>query len=400
MNHLFLKRQSILHLFQKMSTNEQKAPRITVSIVIQAVLGVVFIGIGYFLSTKLFSGDFSGYGIFYAMFVIVILISAGTYLFFRGSVGVLLQLIRTKKDGHVSITNVFSITTILFRIKSSAHLLTIITLLSTLAITLTSIAYISYHSAEEKVREMVPHDFSVFTGEDAEQFTNELTKQKIAYTDNHIPVSHAFFDIREALVPGTYDNIDLNEQPELLLKVIQDPSGILEEDEVILTKPEDLLEQMLVFKDSGQITLFNKNNDEDLTLLEVKQESVLPSRLSEGFPVVIVHEALFDNIQSKETSTRDNEFPLYIGIDLKKNSQMKEANNIFHSFGLNKWKGIWTGFESQVDIRSAQLQGMGLLTFITGFLGLTFLITSGCILYFRQMNESDEEKRALKLYEN
>ncbi len=30
--------------------------------------------------------------------------------------------------------------------------------------------------------------------------------------------------------------------------------------------------------------------------------------------------------------------------------------------------------------------------FIVGFLGLTFLITSGCILYFKQLDESEEEK--------
>lgn len=35
---------------------------------------------------------------------------------------------------------------------------------------------------------------------------------------------------------------------------------------------------------------------------------------------------------------------------------------------------------------------MGLIMFIVGFLGLTFLITSGCILYFKQMNEGEEEK--------
>lgn len=35
---------------------------------------------------------------------------------------------------------------------------------------------------------------------------------------------------------------------------------------------------------------------------------------------------------------------------------------------------------------------MGLIMFIVGFLGLTFLITSGCILYFKQMDESESEK--------
>lgn len=35
---------------------------------------------------------------------------------------------------------------------------------------------------------------------------------------------------------------------------------------------------------------------------------------------------------------------------------------------------------------------MGLAMFLVGFFGLTFLITSGCILYFKQMDESEEEK--------
>lgn len=35
---------------------------------------------------------------------------------------------------------------------------------------------------------------------------------------------------------------------------------------------------------------------------------------------------------------------------------------------------------------------MGLAMFIVGFLGLTFLITSGCILYFKQMDESEDER--------
>ena len=34
---------------------------------------------------------------------------------------------------------------------------------------------------------------------------------------------------------------------------------------------------------------------------------------------------------------------------------------------------------------------MGLVMFIVAFLGLTFLITSGCILYFKQMDEGEDE---------
>ncbi|GAE94788.1 bacitracin export permease protein BceB [Gracilibacillus boraciitolerans JCM 21714] len=40
---------------------------------------------------------------------------------------------------------------------------------------------------------------------------------------------------------------------------------------------------------------------------------------------------------------------------------------------------------------------MGTTMFSVGFLGLTFLITSGCILYFKQVEEGDEEQPNYKI---
>ena len=40
------------------------------------------------------------------------------------------------------------------------------------------------------------------------------------------------------------------------------------------------------------------------------------------------------------------------------------------------------------------MQFTGLLIFIAGFLGLVFLISTGSILYFKQMTEADQEKRS------
>ena len=48
--------------------------------------------------------------------------------------------------------------------------------------------------------------------------------------------------------------------------------------------------------------------------------------------------------------------------------------------------------DSRLEMFNSSKKNMGLIMFIVGFLGLTFLITSGCILYFKQMDESEEEK--------
>lgn len=47
---------------------------------------------------------------------------------------------------------------------------------------------------------------------------------------------------------------------------------------------------------------------------------------------------------------------------------------------------------SQLASAQQQKQTIGLMMFVVGFLGLSFLVTSGCILYFKQMNESEEEQ--------
>ena len=48
-------------------------------------------------------------------------------------------------------------------------------------------------------------------------------------------------------------------------------------------------------------------------------------------------------------------------------------------------------FQSMQLLKTRNMM-MGLVMFIVGFLGLTFLITSGCILYFKQMDEGEEER--------
>ena len=40
------------------------------------------------------------------------------------------------------------------------------------------------------------------------------------------------------------------------------------------------------------------------------------------------------------------------------------------------------------------MKGNGLLIFIAGFLGLVFLISTGSILYFKQMTEAEQEKQS------
>src|SRR5699024_2584106 len=134
MNGLYLRKQNILTLFQKEDAVEGNNKPISVWTVVLGVLGLIFMGGGYVLASKLFSGDYSGNTLFIVMFAIVFLLSVGTYFFFKGSIASIFHFIRHRQNGHVSVHTVLSVSTIMFRMKSHAFLLTVITLLSTVAI--------------------------------------------------------------------------------------------------------------------------------------------------------------------------------------------------------------------------------------------------------------------------
>lgn len=395
MNYAFIRRQNIISLFHASSTTEEQTQNISVLTIISGIIGTCLLIFGYVLSSRLFSGDFAGNSLFYAMFAILASIIIGTYLFYKNSIRLFLHINRKRKDGYLSLDNVLSLSAIMFRMKSNAFLLTVITIISATAIALSSLSYIAYHSAEKTVEQMIPNHFSIFETKEAKVFTAKLAENKIAYTVNKIPVLSTYVDVTEALVPGSYDNLDISEDPRLALKVISNRSIDhikVSIDEAVLTKPADALEAMLDFKDIGNVTLIGKEHLTTMHYIDMEEESVLPTRLTDGFPVVIVHEKVYEQLANDADTSIQNEFPLYIGIDIQQASRLNEANDIFHELELNKWTGKWVGFESQLEIIAFQKQGMGLTIFVAGFLGLVFLITSGCILYFKQIDESEEEK--------
>ena len=79
---------------------------------------------------------------------------------------------------------------------------------------------------------------------------------------------------------------------------------------------------------------------------------------------------------------------MYIGIDITDPDNLERANDIFMEMKVDDQPG----YVSLLNDIAVQKSNMGLIMFIVAFLGLTFLITSGCILYFKQMGEGEEEK--------
>ena len=78
---------------------------------------------------------------------------------------------------------------------------------------------------------------------------------------------------------------------------------------------------------------------------------------------------------------------IILALILRTMTNQEQANEVFKKTVSDKTQSL-----SRLDDANNLKQIYGLIMFIVGFLGLTFLITSGCILYFKQMDESEEEK--------
>ncbi|MFN2744860.1 MULTISPECIES: FtsX-like permease family protein [Bacillus] len=389
MNYAFIKKQSILSLFKAASSTEDQVKRISVFQMIIGLMGIVFILSGYYISTELFGGKFKTINeLFYAMSLILGSVMIGTYLFYKGSVSFVSNIIRKSKGGYLNVYEVLSLSSIMFRMKSNALLLTIITAVSALAISLLSLCYIAYYSVEKVAEQSVAADFAMTSQKDAKRFAGLLDENGISYSKEEIHVLQASFNLEQVLegdpedMAGDPRNLSLPVVSDQEINGIDIPKG-----DVILSGYNDLLQTMMVFKDSGTIQVKSRQETASLNFVGIRKEFLLSYEFtSGGLPAVVVDDALFQRLNDNKDPNLQQEPSLFIGINLKNEDQLQQANKLFAKVNQSD------RHLSLLDERTSQKAIYGLFMFIVGFLGLTFLITSGCILYFKQMDESEDEK--------
>lgn len=392
MNALFIRSQRILHLFHKGSKSEEKVRRVSIIEMIIGVIGIAAIVFGYYLSTQLFSGGFNDTNeLFTVMILILALVIVGTYLFYKGSVSFIFNIIRKKSNGYLSINKVLSLSSIMFRMKSNSFLLMIITTVSALAIGLLSLSYISYYSAEKNAEQMLPHHFSIPDEEDSERFIGELNEANIEYEKSVLPFHSVYVDLSTIVEFKNEEQEHINLKNSTMVVVGDEVvEGVdVERNETIFENYSKALDQFMSIKDTGEISIKGKNNTVDLNLIGTRENYILPSLLTlGGFTVAVVDQEIYNELEADIDEEIQQEHSLYIGIDIKKKDEVEQADQIFQDLGFLEP----FGYGSQLYLSKANKIMMGLTMFLVGFLGLTFLITSGCILYFKQMGESEEEK--------
>ncbi|MCM3758588.1 FtsX-like permease family protein [Sporosarcina aquimarina] len=379
-----VKRSTLLELFKVDQSGERiKKPKTIVSTIF-GILGILLIGFGYWLSGHMLNSL-----LFFNMIVVLVSVILGTYLLFRVTIGWMLYQIRSSKKGHLGLSNSLSLAPLMHRIKANANSLTIITVLSAMTLTMLAAAYSTYYSTEKETRLLQPFDYMIDGDATiADQFTKSLDDAGIAYhasTIEGIELAGTYekklnplFSDRDTTVRIVSER-QLSEAG-LQIEVKDSQSG------VILDAPTYWIVKSA--KVPLNLTLEPKRFNKNISIERFAEGNAF--NMVEFASTLVVKDEKFQAIKSEYKAVEETQLNDAIVINLINKSDFEEATALY-----NDIESVSKRFDFYTEYRKT-LQSSGMLIFIAGFLGLVFLISTGSILYFKQMTEAEQEKASYR----
>ena len=374
-------RSTLLQLFQASHQHDPITKRPSIISGILGVAGISLIGFGYYVSTFI---AYNVDALLFLMLIVLVCTILGTYLVFHTTISWILYVFRKRKKGNLGLYSSLSVAPLMHRMKGHANSLTIITILSAMAISMISLSYSLYYSTEKDTRMSMPFDFAFENmPEEAAVIVNRLEEAEIAF--DHYQVDAIRF--QGAWVEQESDAGHLN-RPFLLLSVEQLSQVGLDlerpqEGEAIYHSSRAVIESMEVLSPKEvQYTL--NDGAHRLTVSDSDLNNIM-NYIHVGYQLLVseaTFESMIDNMQEDEYQVLTYE--VFNVVDHEKSAIASDIflSNVDSDLFLSDFHSTYEGSR----------QNFGLLIFIAGFLGLVFLLSTGSILYFKQMTEAEQEK--------
>lgn len=380
-------RNTLLGLFNAEKKGEHpKKPKAFRSAFL-AILGMALIAFGYWLSAHMMNAL-----LFINMIVVLATTILGTYLVFRVTISWLFYQIRKTKQGHLGLNNSLSIAPIMHRMKGNANSLTIITVLSAMTLTMLAGAYSLYYSTEKELRLVYPFDFSFdnFWYDDSQkasaQFVSELDKHNITYTYSTVETLQVEGEFEDGsapeMIPTSFGaNIISDKQLQEAGADIQVPDS-----DAAYLYDAGIYWLLKSIEVPFNVELSNSEITSNMKVVKVSEGNALNSSAATQ---LVVKDAFYQQLKDQFANDGNGwRISNTYAINVPDQDQLIEASDIFKR--INEENDLH-GFDYYSQyVRS--MENNGLLIFISGFLGLVFLISTGSILYFKQMTEAEQER--------
>lgn len=371
---IFIKRRSIIQLMYDVQQSEATQANMTKAEMTFGILGIAMIGLGYYLSTIMLKNiELTLISAFLILFLTVV----GAYFFFRSSVSLIFKSLKRSKRGYVNVTDVVFTASIMHRMKKNAFSLTVIGIISAITITLLSFATISKANIENNVNGLAPHEFTYINEGEAQKLEAYLNAKNIPYNKvvQHVievPIVHS----------GKALHKDVNSLP--IISDAEVDKMDVNPGEITLVNYFKVSETFTGLDKGVTIDLGRKEKHAPLEITETSPYNVLSYRAALGRSVGIIDHKTFEMLKATQIKDKDNPPITQVGFDLKSAKDVVKVESANEQF--NQMLP-----QSRTSLEKEQLAFSGMFLFVSGFLGVAFLIAAGCIIYIKQMDENEDE---------
>lgn len=396
-------RVSLLSLFSAAKQADERVKRFSPLQMAIGFIGLVLIVYGYYASTKLFDIESAG-NLFVNMMIILATTIGGTFIVFRFSVAFIMNSIRLKKNGHLTVRDVLALTPIMHRMKSNAKSLTLITVLTGVSLGITTLSYIGYYSSESSAFSQVPGDY-ILLEDNGQEFLKKLEDENIAFDKIDYRLQGVIASVGQLLseeeqregnpfynMEGTIYTLPISDYQQI------NPDASISGNEVILTNYGGYMAAMFKLEKDRNIVVSAGELKETFHVVDIQDNSIISGIVTAGGggPIFVVTDEMFEKL-----AVQSELFPWHkqATINLKSKEDIAQAEELYIQTGAGVISALDSNGQSKQFIQSSfeserkeYIEDLGITIFTTAFLGLAFLMTTGSILYFKQMSEAEEER--------
>ncbi|MCR1898919.1 ABC transporter permease [Irregularibacter muris] len=362
---------------------------------LSAIIGVISLGIGYYLALTIESP----LAALSRFFIAVILVILGTHNLFKAGSIALLKSLRKNKNYYYKTNHFISVSGMIYRMKQNAAGLANICILSTAVILTLSTTVSLYVGVEDVLRARYPRNITIsgdnISNKDIQEIEDiinqQVAKANLTKEDVYSQRNMSFLTSQE----GEKFNIAkeyAGENLALLVFLTVDNYNEIEDQDVSLEEGEAFVYELNGKIPGDKIVLnnFELNIKERLDSFEYEGEST--AIIADSHYIVVDSLETIEKIyRSLEDSEDVPELSYYHGFDINADSEtqinltasLKSAlDNTEFDLLVEDVEGSRTGFYSTY----------GGLLFLGIFIGLLFILATVLIIYYKQIAEGFDDK--------
>ena len=375
--------------------------------VLLAALGVLSLGVGYYLSL---SSKAAGLAVIYRFFIAVLFVIAGTYLFYISFMTWYLKARRKNKRYFYTPEHFVTTSQMIFRMKQHATGLANITLLSVMAFVTIATTTSLYTGMSSMTSRLYPKETSItYPVSDRSQGETVYQQSVLSHFPEKAHDSLSYLTYQAGLV---YDG---GEEIVISPVTISDPDFSKIAFTYFITQgdfrklgndlPELAANQVAFIRPSEKPSLkklvLGEQTFENVVNLD---QAILPdiTNTLNAAVMVVSDDSVLETIRSYYEANNPQGYQVSLDYrvftDLTNEEVASIGQQTADSYNINDANGEFLGYAMQKSDFNNMLLGFTGGFLFTGFLlGISFLLGAALIIYYKQYSEGHEDKKSYKI---